>query len=242
VDEDQEEVARKFQKYNLVSAAVVDRNGVLLGRITIDDIVDVIEEETSEDFYHLAGTNMEEIVYRDEVMKISLIRLPWLVTNLLGGLLTGYLMWFFKHTLAEALALITFIPVITGMGGNVGLQSSTISVRGMAIGRINQYNFCHHLLREVKVSFIISVTCGFIVGVIAYFWHRHPVLGFVVGIAMFFAMTVAVLMGTVIPMVLRRLGFDPAVGSGPFVTTANDVIGLSIYMIISTLFLNYLTG
>jgi len=242
VDEDQEEVARKFQKYDLVSAPVVNQEGVLLGRITIDDIIDVIEEETSEDFYRLAGTDVEEIVYGDNIIKISRIRLPWLVTNLFGGLFTGYLMWFFKHTLADAIALVTFIPVITGMGGNLGLQSSTISVRGLATGKITFYNFKHHLFKELKVALVMATICGTLVGLIAYLWHRHAVLGVVVGLAMFCAMSVAVLMGTLMPAFLRKIGVDPAVASGPFVTTANDVTGILIYMVIATMFLNYLRG
>ncbi|CAD7778997.1 MAG: Magnesium transporter MgtE [Candidatus Methanoperedenaceae archaeon GB37] len=242
VDEDQEEVARKFQKYNLVSAPVVDHNGVLLGRITIDDIVDVIEEETSEDFYRLAGTDVEEIVYGDNIGKIARIRLPWLLTNLFGGLLTGYLMWLFKHTITDAIALIAFIPVITGMGGNLGLQSSTISVRGLAIGKITLHNFKHHLFKEIKVALVVATVCGSTVGIIAFLWHKQPTLGLMVGLAMFCAMSMAVLMGTIMPILLRKLGVDPAVASGPFVTTANDITGILIYMTIATLLLNYLRG
>jgi magnesium transporter len=241
VDEDQEEVAKKFQKYDLVTAPVVDKNGVLLGRITIDDIVDVIEEETSEDFYRLAGTDVEEIVYGDDILRIARIRLPWLVTNLFGGLLTGYLMWLFKHTLSDVIALVTFIPVITGMGGNLGLQSSTITVRGLATGKVDlNGNFRHHLLKEIKVAFVMAAICGSLVGLIAYLWHRHAMLGVVVGIAMFGAMSVAVFMGTLMPAILRKLGVDPAVASGPFVTTANDVTGILVYMAIATAFLHYL--
>ncbi|MDL1956184.1 MAG: magnesium transporter [Candidatus Desulfofervidus auxilii] len=242
VDEDQEEVAKKFQKYDLVSAPVVDDQGVLLGRITIDDIIDVIEKETSEDFYRLAGTDVEEIVYGDEILKISRVRLPWLITNLFGGLLTGLIMWFFKRTIGEAIALISFIPVITGMGGNVGIQSSTITVRGLATGRVRSFNFKYHLIKEIKVAFLMANICGATVGLIAFLWHGEAILGLVVGLAMFCAMTVAVLMGTLMPVILRKLGVDPAVASGPFVTTANDVVGILIYMIIATIFLKYLSG
>jgi len=242
VDEDQEEVAKKFQKYDLVSAPVVDDQGVLLGRITIDDIIDVIEKETSEDFYRLAGTDVEEIVYGDEILKISRIRLPWLITNLFGGLLTGLIMWFFKRTIGEAIALISFIPVITGMGGNVGIQSSTITVRGLATGRVRSFNFKYHLIKEIKVAFLMANICGATVGLIAFLWHGEAILGLVVGLAMFCAMTIAVLMGTLMPLILRKLGVDPAVASGPFVTTANDVVGILIYMIIATIFLKYLSG
>lgn len=241
VDEDREEVAKKFQKYDLVSAPVIDRSGVLLGRITIDDIMDVVEEETSEDFYRLAGTDVEEVVYGGNVMRIAGIRLPWLLTNLFGGLLTGYVMWLFKVTLRDLLFLIPFIPVITGMGGNVGLQSSTISVRGWATGRISLYNFRYHLFKEIKVALLMAAACGLTVGIVAYLWHgEHPLLGVVVGLSMFCAMNIAVLMGTLMPAILRRLGIDPAVASGPFVTTANDIVGILVYMVIATIFIKYL--
>lgn len=241
VDEDREEVAKKFQKYDLVSAPVIDRSGVLLGRITIDDIMDVVEEEASEDFYRLAGTDVEEVVYGGNVIRIAGIRLPWLLTNLFGGLLTGYLMWLFKVTLSHVLVLVTFIPVITGMGGNVGLQSSTISVRGWATGRISLYSFRYHLFKEIKVALLMAAVCGLTVGLVAYLWHGgHPFLGVVVGLSMFCAMNIAVLMGTLMPAILRRLGVDPAVASGPFVTTANDIVGILVYMVIATVFLKYL--
>ncbi len=241
VDEDREEVAKKFQKYDLVSAPVIDHSGILLGRITIDDIMDVVEEETSEDFYRLAGTDVEEVVYGGNVMRIAGIRLPWLLTNLFGGLFTGYLMWLFKVTLSHVLVLVTFIPVITGMGGNIGLQSSTISVRGWATGKISLYSFRYHLFKEIKVALLMAAACGLTVGLVAYLWHgEHPFLGVVVGLSMFCAMNIAVLMGTLMPAILRRLGVDPAVASGPFVTTANDIVGILVYMVIATVFLKYL--
>ncbi|HDD43886.1 MAG TPA: magnesium transporter [Candidatus Desulfofervidus auxilii] len=151
-------------------------------------------------------------------------------------------MWFFKRTIGEAIALISFIPVITGMGGNVGIQSSTITVRGLATGRVRSFNFKYHLIKEIKVAFLMANICGATVGLIAFLWHGEAILGLVVGLAMFCAMTIAVLMGTLMPLILRKLGVDPAVASGPFVTTANDVVGILIYMIIATIFLKYLSG
>ncbi|MDH3851630.1 MAG: magnesium transporter, partial [Deltaproteobacteria bacterium] len=130
VNMDQEEVASIFQKYDLLSTPVVEPDGTLVGRITIDDIMDIMEEEVSEDILRMAGTHEDELVYGDKVWKISRLRLPWLITNLFGGLLTGYLLWLFKVALHDAIVLVTFVPVITGMGGNVGIQSSTITVRG----------------------------------------------------------------------------------------------------------------
>ena len=143
-DMDQEEVARIVEKYNILAVPVVDDKNHLVGIITVDDVIDVIRSEATEDIMKMAGTVEEEYSYLDNIFKASRFRLPWLITNLLGGLLTGYLMWLFKITLKEVLALVTFVPVITGMGGNVGTQSSSIVVRGIAIGKIDYSKTCFY--------------------------------------------------------------------------------------------------
>jgi magnesium transporter len=240
VDMDQEEVASIFQKYDLLSAPVVEANGTLVGRITIDDIMDIIEEEVSEDILRMAGSHEDELIYGDKIWKISRLRLPWLITNLFGGLLTGYLLWLFKVALHDAIVLITFIPVITGMGGNVGIQSSTITVRGLATGDVDLQRLGRTIFKEVRVGLLMALACGFTLGVVAEIWHHNPALGFAVGSAMAAAIVVASLMGTLVPIIFKRLGVDPAVASGPFVTTANDITGILIYLSISTLFLQYI--
>ncbi len=240
VDMDQEDVARIFQKYDLLSAPVVEADGTLVGRITIDDIMDIIEEEVSEDILRMAGTHEDELVYGDKIWKISRLRLPWLITNLFGGLLTGYLLWMFKVALHDAIVLITFVPVITGMGGNVGIQSSTITVRGLATGGVDLHRLGRTIFKEVRVGLLMALACGFTLGAVAEIWHHNPALGFAVGSAMAAAIVVASLMGTLVPIIFKRLGVDPAVASGPFVTTANDITGILIYLSISTLFLKYI--
>lgn len=241
IDVDQEEVAKVIQKYDLVSIPVTDRSGTLLGRITIDDVVDVMEGETSEDFLKMAGMGeIEELVYGPKIFRISQKRLPWLLINLVGGLFTGYLMWFFKVTIRDVLALVTFIPVITGMGGNVGIQASSIVVRGMAIGRIDLAHIGSVLFKEVSIGAIMGFACGGVVGLVAPFWHGTPVLGLIVGFAMFIAITVASTIGTLIPALFKKLNIDPAIASGPFVTTANDITGIVIYLGTATLFLKYI--
>ena len=235
---DQEEVAKVIQKYDLVSIPVTDDADTLLGRITIDDVVDVMEEETSEDFLKMAGMGeIEELVYGPKIFKISQKRLPWLLINLVGGLVTGYLMWIFKMTIKDVLALVTFIPVITGMGGNVGIQSSSIVVRGMAIGRIDLAHIGSVLFKEIRIGAIMGLACGSVVGLVAPFWHGTVVLGLIVGFAMFTAITVASTIGTLIPAVFSRFNIDPAIASGPFVTTANDITGIVIYLGTATFFL-----
>ena len=239
-DVDQEEVAEIFRKYDIVSLPVVDHVGKLLGRIMVDDVVDVIEQEDSEDIMKMAGIPEEDLVYGSRIFAISRARLPWLITNLFGGLLTGYLMWLFRVALHEALALVTFIPVITAMGGNIGIQSSSIMIRGFAIGRVDFNNLRRFLFNEIRIGLIMGIACGTLAGCAAVFWHKDPFLGPIVALAMVTGITVAAAMGTLIPAFFKKIQIDPAIASGPFVTTANDIVGIVIYLGIATFFLKYL--
>ena len=236
VNEDQEQVAQDFQKYDARSAPVVDDRGRLLGRITFDDVFDVFAEEVDEDFYRMAGTSEEEI-YSDKVLTISRLRLPWLLVNLSGGLVTGYLVWLFRVSLQDVLALVTFIPAIMALGGSVGIQSSTIVVRGLALGRISENQVRGVLYKEFRVAMVMGLVCGLGGGLVAKLWHGHSNLGFIVGLSMFSAITMSSLLGTLTPAVFRRLNIDPALASGPFVTMCNDIVGILLYMGIATLFL-----
>ncbi|MFH0811584.1 MAG: magnesium transporter [Pseudomonadota bacterium] len=241
VDVDQEEVANLFKKYDFISLPVVDYGKRLVGQILVDDIIDVFEEEASEDILKMAGTSEDELVYGNKIFKISRARLPWLITNLFGGIITGYFLWIFRVTVKDVLALITFIPVITAMGGNVGIQTSSIIVRGIAIKKVQLTNMRDNILKELKVGAIIGFVCGLVAGSVASIWHHKPLLGVVVGIAMFFAMTVAAITGAFVPLVLKKIKIDPAIASGPFVTTANDITGILIYMMTATALLKFLT-
>ena len=239
-DVDQEEVARIVEKYNILAIPVVDEMNSLKGIITVDDIIDVIRQEATEDIYKMAGANEEELLYGYKAFKIARLRLPWLLVNLFGGVATGYLMWLFKVTLKEVIALLVFIPVITGMGGNVGGQSATIMVRGFATGRIDFTMLRQVFFKEVRVGMIMGSVCGFTVGLVAWFWHGNPYLGLVVGLAMVVAMVVAASMGVIAPTAFKRLGIDPAIASTPFVQTANDITGILIYFATATTFISYL--
>lgn len=239
VDEDQEAVARKFKKYDARSAPVIDAEGRLLGRITVDDVFDVFHEEVDEDIYRMAGTSEAEI-YDDRVLKISRLRLPWLITNLSGGLVTGYLVWLFKVALQDVLALVTFIPAIMALGGSVGIQSSTIVVRGMALGRIRKGDMKEVVFKEFRVAIVMGVICGLGGALVARLWHGSYILGLVVGLSMLFAIVFSSVFGTLTPAIFRRLNIDPALASGPFVTMCNDLLGILLYMGIATLFLKML--
>jgi len=240
IDVDQEEVASIFKKYDFISLPVVNHSNKLVGQILVDDIIDVFEEEASEDILKMAGTREDELVYGSKILKISGFRLPWLITNLFGGIVTGYFLWFFKVTVKDLFALITFIPVITAMAGNVGIQTSTIMVRGIATKKIDLENLMVLVLKELKVGTIIGCVCGIVAGAAASFWHHNPLLGVVVGISMLLAIIFAAITGAVVPALFKKINIDPAVAAGPIVATVNDIIGILIYMFTATLLLKLL--
>ncbi len=232
-DLDQEEVALMFNRYNLVSLPVVSRDGILLGRISHDDIVDVIQEEVDEDILRMAGAEEPELVYTNRIIKIASVRLPWLLTTVFGGILSGMLLWQFKLSFPDLLALLTFIPVIAAMGGNVGSQSSTIIVRGFATGRVDFNNLGRFLLKELAIGLIMGICCGLTVGLTARFWHDNPMLGVTVGLSMTAAIILSALMGVLVPFLFRMLRIDPAIAAGPLVTTSNDIIGIALYYLVA---------
>jgi len=235
VDLDQEEVARLFTHYDLLSAPVVDDEGKLKGVITIDDIVDVIHQEATEDIAKMAGTESEELL-SNSVFKIFKIRWPWLFASWLGGLVTMTVISSFESTLLEVVAVAAFIPIIMGMGGNVGVQSSTIVVRGLALGKINLKQVWKTIFNQFKVGFLLGISYGILLGVIARmkFAASGDMLGMVVGTGICLSMTIAATMGALLPILFKKLGVDPAVATGPFVSTATDIISLSVYFVLAT--------
>ena len=237
-DMDQEEVANMVSKYDLVAVPVVDNGGNLVGRITIDDIVDVMEEEVSEDISKMVGTDEEEIG-ETSALRVAGWRLPWIITSLCGGILSGVIISRFEETLGPLLALAFFIPVITAMGGNIGLQSSSMTVRGLATGEIDTHHMARRLLRELRIGILMGIICGGSVGAVVYFWLQNGMLGIIVGSAMFCAITVAATLGILVPIFFNRLKVDPALASGPFVTMSNDITGLVIYFGLATLLLKW---
>ena len=241
-DVDQEQVATLFKKYSAVSLPVVDREGRMLGRILHDDVMHVVVEEAEEDALKQAGTSAEELLYRDRVFPIARVRLPWLVTTLFGSLVSATLLFWYQPVMEQAVVLASFVPVITAMGGNVGTQSATILTRGLATGRVQISELSSVLFREFRVGLLMGGVCGTCVGIVSivFFSHGKPLLGVVVFVAMVCAMTAAASMGTLAPAAMKRFGVDPAIASGPFVTTANDITGIIIYMSTAMLFLDYI--
>ncbi|MBD3367365.1 MAG: magnesium transporter [Candidatus Eisenbacteria bacterium] len=236
---DQEDVAHVFRKYDLVAIPVIDRLGQLVGRITVDDIIDVIHEETEEDISIMAGTSDDE--YQEEsALRVSRIRLPWLVVGAVGGLGSATVMNLYRLSLEKVLALAFFIPVITAMGGNVGLQTSTIIVRGMHGDPGLPGDARARLVREWRVALTNALVLGAAVYLIVGLWLGDWGLALVVGSALASVILVAATLGTVMPFLLRNMGIDPAVAQGPFVTTLNDVIGILVYLGLATLFIDRL--
>jgi magnesium transporter len=236
---DQEEVANIFHKYDLVSAPVVDELGRLVGRITIDDIMDVVKEEANEDITLMAGITDEEI-RGQSILRISGVRLPWLLVALVGQLLSALVLRHFDASLKRIAMSAFFIPLIMAMGGNTGIQSATVIIRGLALGEINLHDTWHRLLKELLAALINGIVIALIVFGAAAVWLNEPKFGMVLAVAMVAVLFNAALMGTLIPFLLKRLGADPAIATGPFITTSNDVLGLVVYFGLITLFQNWL--
>jgi magnesium transporter len=239
---DQEEVARVVSKYDLLAVPVIDDHDRLLGIITVDDVIDVLEQEATEDIYRLAGASEVEGMELTEapVSKVVRLRLPWLLISMAGGIISGSIIGAYKSTLEAIVMLAVFIPVIMGMGGNVGTQSSTIFVRGLATGEIDRSEIWPYFFREIRVGLAMGLICGTLISFIAYFWQGNMYLGLVVGISMLITISVATLIGTLVPTLLNMANIDPAITAGPFVTTIKDFTGLLIYFLVASMFISYL--
>lgn len=235
VRDDQEEVADIMSKYSLLALPVVDDEDHILGIITVDDIVDVIQDEASEDIYRMAGTTEAEMDEGASVITAYASRLPWLLITIFGGICSGTVLDHFELTLQQVAALIIFIPMMTGIAGNVGTQSCTVTVRGLATGNVTTKEAFGTILREALLGFALGLTVGAIVCLVASFWQHSMALGITVGLTLILNNFMAALLGTVVPLTLERLHVDPAVASSAFITTTTDVLGLFNYSMIAIL-------
>jgi magnesium transporter len=233
---DQEEVYHLVKKYDLVSLPVVDEQNRLIGRITHDDIIDVIEEEADEDISLMAGVIHQEIAEESSI-KISRARLPWLIAGLFGGILAAVVINQFESSLEKILALSFFFPVIMAMGGNTGTQAATVAVRGLATGDISLVHIGKRLWMEMKVALLNGVICGILLGLIVGIWLYDYGLGSIVALSLVIIILNSGFIGAAVPLVLKRLDIDPALATGPFVTTTNDILSLLIYLGLVTAFL-----
>ncbi len=241
VNDDQEAVAQTIERYDFIAVPVTDDDNTLLGIITVDDAIDVLIREANEDIEKLSAAG-KDIDFNTKALTASIRRLPWLVLLLFIGLVSGSIISEFEETLQQVVALIFFMPMIAGMTGNTGTQSLAVVVRGMITNDVDRKTIAKLIFRELRVGLIIGMTCGVLILLIAYFWRGSLILGLVVGLSLLITLIIGTLAGTIIPITLYRLGVDPAVASGPLITTINDILSLFVYFSIATLFLTQLTG
>jgi magnesium transporter len=235
-DTDQEEVAKLVARYNVLAVPVVDENNVLVGIVTVDDVVDIIREEATEDILRMAGAG-DDLVESDSFLKSARIRLPWLLASWIGGVIACLVIGYYEETLDRLVYLAAFIPIIMGMGGNIGTQSSTIIVRGLATGQFSVKQIGSVVVQELMIGFALGFVYGLLIGVVAHLRYDVWFIGITVGLAVMMSMTIAATVGSFIPMVFARINVDPAVATGPFVTTSIDILSVFFYFQIATLLL-----
>ena len=236
---DQEEVAHIMSKYDLLALPVVDEGGHMLGVITYDDVVDVIEEEASEDILHLGGVLDEERVTGPVGISVRR-RLPWLYVNLFTAFLAAGVISLFQQTIERLAVLAAFQSIVAGQGGNAGTQALTVVVRSLALGEIELRDAWRILLKELAVGALNGLAVGAAVGAFAFLTQGNPLLGLIIGVAMIGNMLAAGLAGALVPLVLKKLKLDPALGSGVIVTTVTDVVGFGLFLGLATLFIQWL--
>lgn len=236
---DQEKVANLISRYNFVSLPVVEEDNTLVGVITVDDIIDVVMQEANEDIEKLSASG-KAIDFNTKPLVAAYRRLPWLILLLFICLLSGGIISGFEETLETVVALAFFMPMIAGMTGNTGTQSLAVVVKGLVTQNLNFKQVVKLILREFWVGIIIGVTCSILILLIAYLWRDNFTLGLVVGSSLLITLIIGTLAGTIIPLILYKFNIDPAVASGPLITTINDILSLFIYFGIATIFISKL--
>ena len=239
VSDDQEDVARTIQDYNFLAVPVVDFQQHILGIITVDDIIDVIDEEASDDYSKLAGVSTMD-TFDKNPFSAAKKRIPWLLILLVLGMLTANLIDLFTETISQVALLAAFIPLIAGTAGNSGTQSLAVAVRGIATGDVEDQSKMKLLIREAGTGIITGIICAIFVVLLIYIWKHEFIIALLVGAAMLVSIFVATISGSFIPLFMHKIKVDPAVASGPFITTLNDVISVVIYLGLATVFLNSL--
>ena len=235
VEADQEAVARQFERYNLTSAPVVDGGGRLVGVITADDVVEVVQEEASEDILRMGGVAGERV--SDSVWRTASHRFTWLFANLITAILASGVISLFEATIEQMVALAVLMPIVASMGGNAGTQTMTVAVRALATQDIGPANMLRVIWRESAVGLLNGMLFAVIMAAIAFFWFGSGDLGLVIGVAMIVNLLAAALAGILIPLGLDALGLDPAIASGVFVTTVTDVVGFFAFLGLAALWL-----
>jgi magnesium transporter len=239
VDTDQEEVAVIMRKYDLVTVPVVDKQQRVVGKISFDDIAEIMEEEFSEDVAKIVGSDAEELESKSP-FQIAWLRLPWVLITLGIQFLAGVVIHYYDETLAKVLLLTSFMPIISAISGNTGLQASAMTVRALATGGVSLSRWGEPVKRALQISLIIGLTCGLIIGLIGGFWFGKAMFGLVVGISMLISINISAFVGTTTPLLSKKLGFDPAITVGPFETAFQDVVGITVFLTLATFSLKWL--
>ncbi|MGE3276156.1 MAG: magnesium transporter [Vicinamibacterales bacterium] len=239
VDTDQEEVARQVASYNLLAVPVVDEENKLVGVITVDDVIDVIKDEATEDLYRLAGVSGDERVATPAFEALRK-RLPWLGVNLVTAFVAASVVALFEGTISRVTALAVFMPIVAGMGGNAATQTLTVIVRGLALGELSWANARKALVKEATIGLGNGIVLGIFAALVAWVTKADPMLGLLLGMAMVCNMLVATTAGTLVPLGLKALRVDPALASSVFITTFTDVVGFASFLGFATIFLRYL--
>jgi magnesium transporter len=240
VETDQEEVARLVASYNLLAVPVVDEENKLEGIITVDDVIDVIKDEATEDIYRLAGVSGDERV-ATPAFEAFRNRLPWLAVNLATAFVAASVVALFEGTISRVTALAVFMPIVAGMGGNAAMQTLTVIVRGLALGELSWGNARKALVKEVSIGLGSGLTLGLVAALVAWATYGQPMIGLVLALAMVCNMLVATVAGTLVPLGLKALKIDPALASSVFITTFTDVVGFASFLGFATIFINYLS-
>ncbi len=236
---DREDVARDMAKYNIVVIPVVDRAGKLLGRITFDDVMDIIEYESTEDMLLFAGTDEEEVITGGPRQAVR-HRLPWLYMNLIAAFLAASIVGLFSEVISEKVVLAVFMPLVAGMAGSAATQTLAVTIRSIALGQISPGKGLKLVRKELLIGVLNGVGIGLVVSVVAYFWQQNIYLGLLVGVVMWINTIVASFIGALIPLMLKKLGQDPAIASSIFVTTLTDMVGFFVLLGLGTILLVYI--
>lgn len=240
-DCDQEQVADIFARYDLTALPVLITvpGGKMIGVITADDVIDVIQEEAAEDVAHMSGSDAQELE-RKSPAQVARLRLPWIMATLGIELLASIVIHVFDRTLTRFILLASFMPVISAISGNTGLQSAAIIIRGLSSGHVQLSHWRHAVVRQISTTMILGGACALTLGLIGGFWDRHWAFGLVVFLGMFMSVNIAGIVGTIVPLISKRAGFDPALTAGPFETAFQDVIGISIFLSLAAALLHIL--
>ncbi|MCD7035089.1 magnesium transporter [Metabacillus sp. GX 13764] len=236
---DQEEVAKLIERYDFLAIPVTEGDHKLVGIVTVDDVIDIVIQEANEDYEKFAASG-KSIDFDTPAFVAAYRRLPWLILLLFIGLVSGSIISFFQGTLDKVVALAFFMPMIAGMTGNTGTQSLAVVIRGLAQHDLDKKTVFKLIFRELRVGLIIGIVCAVFITIIALIWQGNLLLGLVVGSSLLLTLIIGTMAGTLIPLLLQKLKIDPAIASGPLITTLNDILSLTIYFGIATAFLAYL--